>query len=66
MSQETHLVLSLVTHQHYERSVVLLDIVIDEDGYPWVELFPHRVVIFKTSHRTETGQKEWIMNSNWL
>ena len=39
--KSTRLVPALVSDEDYERAVVLLDIVIDEDGYPWVELFAH-------------------------
>jgi hypothetical protein len=36
-----HLVLSLVPHKHDKRLMVQLDIVVDEDRYPWVQLLPH-------------------------
>ena len=36
-----YLVSAFVSYKHYERTMVLLDIVVDEDGYPWVELLAH-------------------------
>ena len=36
-----YLVSAFVSHKHYERTMVLLDIIVDEDGYPWVELLAH-------------------------
>lgn len=38
---DTHLVPSLVSDEDYERPVVLLDIVVNEDRYPRVELLSH-------------------------
>lgn len=37
-----NLVTTLVADEHYERPMILLDIIVDEDRYPWVELFSHR------------------------
>ena len=39
----TYLVPSSVSYKHYERAMILLDIVIDENRYARVELFAHAV-----------------------
>lgn len=39
-----NLVTTLVANENYERSMILLDIIVDEDRYPWIELFSHRDV----------------------
>ena len=39
--QVDNLISSLVSYEDYERPVVLLDIVIDEDRNPWVQLLSH-------------------------
>ena len=41
MWSATHLVPALVSNKHYERTVVLFDIVVDEDGDARVELLAH-------------------------
>lgn len=41
VSHCTHLVPSLVPDQHYERPMVLLDIVVDEDGQAGIKLLAH-------------------------
>lgn len=37
----TYLVATLVANEHYERAMILLDIVVDEDWNPRVKLFSH-------------------------
>ena len=39
----TYLVPSSVSYKHYERAMILLDIVIDQNRYARVELFAHAV-----------------------
>ena len=46
-AQSTYLVPSLVSDKDYERAMVLLHIVVNEDGDPRVELLAHlRVILY--------------------
>ena len=54
----TYLVPSSVSYKHYERAMILLDIVIDKNGYPWVELFPHLGVIFESCCSSSRKQQQ--------
>jgi hypothetical protein len=38
----TNLIPALVPHQDYEGSMIFLNIVVNEDWYPRVQLFAHR------------------------
>lgn len=51
----TRLISSLVSDEDYERAVVLLDIVVDQDRYPWIKLFAHTGWRCEVEGEPETG-----------
>jgi hypothetical protein len=54
----THLVTTLVTDKYNKRSVVCLDIVVDQHGYPGIELLAHEVQLSKHTKGTK-ARKSW-------
>ena len=51
-----YLIPALVTYKHYEWPVIFLDIIVDENGYPRVELFTHEKEVLDTLPTSQTQQ----------